>query len=387
MASGKKKEQKILQQRNRELAILNKIARSLNGEIDLKQTLEATLQQVAELLNLETGWIWIVNEDSGETELAAAQNLPPALTDNPDWMHGDCYCLGTYFSGNMEGAANVNFITCSRLKNLLSGTDGLLFHASIPLYAQEKKLGVMNVASRDWRELSTEDLQLLYTIGDLLGIAIERARLSAASVNHAIIEERNRLAREIHDTLAQGLAGIVLRLEAADALAEKHDMQEKLQSVIQQALQQTRFNLEEARRSVLDLRAAPLSGKTLAEALENLLAESAAGGGFAARFRHNGESKNLSSRIDNGVFRIAQEALNNIRSHARAENVEMTLFYEEDMMRLIIRDDGAGFDVDKGKSDRFGLVGMNERARLLGGTLDIRSCPGQGVDITFEVPL
>jgi DNA-binding NarL/FixJ family response regulator len=133
-------------------------------------------------------------------------------------MEGDCYCLRTYREGDLEGAANVNVVTCSRIKNLVDGTDGLRYHASIPLYASNNiRLGVLNVASEDWRELSAEDLRLLYTVGDLLSIAIERARLYERSVQLGTSEERNRLAREIHDTLAQGLAAIALQLESAEA--------------------------------------------------------------------------------------------------------------------------------------------------------------------------
>ena len=133
---------------------------------------------------------------------------------------GYCYCLDTYKRGDLEGAANVNVLTCSRLDGLVDGTDGLRYHASIPLYAQEKKLGVMNVASPGWRSLSPEDLQLLYTIGDLLSISVERAELFARSTRLGAVEERNRLAREIHDTLAQGLTATALQLESADALLD-----------------------------------------------------------------------------------------------------------------------------------------------------------------------
>jgi two-component system NarL family sensor kinase len=107
---------------------------------------------------------------SPEPYLAAAQNLPPVLADEPRRMDGSgyCYCLDTYRKGDLEGAANVNVLTCSRLDGLVDGTDGLRYHASIPLYAGEKKLGVMNVASPAWRGLGSEDLQLLNTVGDLL---------------------------------------------------------------------------------------------------------------------------------------------------------------------------------------------------------------------------
>jgi two-component system NarL family sensor kinase len=129
--------------------------------------------------------------------VAAAQNLPPALANNPQRMEGDCYCLDTFRAGDLEGAANVNVITCTRLKGLVDGTAGLRAHASVPLYAHGKRLGVLNVVSGDWRELSAEELRLLYTVGDLVGIAIERARLFAASTQIGALEERNRLAREI----------------------------------------------------------------------------------------------------------------------------------------------------------------------------------------------
>src|SRR5574341_1693571 len=171
-----------LRRRNRELSILNSIAEALNRSVDLDQALQAALSKAAELLDLKTGWVWLLSEESGETYLAAAQNLPPGLANNPELMQGSCYCLDTYKAGDLDGAANVNVITCSRLKKLVDGTAGLRYHASIPLYAHGKSLGVLNLASADWRELTADDLRLLYTLGDLLSIAIERARLFARSV-------------------------------------------------------------------------------------------------------------------------------------------------------------------------------------------------------------
>jgi hypothetical protein len=102
---------------------------------------------------LHTGWIWLLHEESGEPYLAASQHLPPALAENPRRMEGNCYCLDTFRAGDMSGAANVSIITCTRLHGLVDGTEGLRYHASIPLYAQEKRLGVLNVVSGDWDEL------------------------------------------------------------------------------------------------------------------------------------------------------------------------------------------------------------------------------------------
>src|SRR5918997_6370462 len=266
------RETRDLERRNHELSVLNEIARELNRSVELGEALGFTLSQVAELLGLRTAWIWLMDESSPEPYLAAARNLPPALADEPRRMDGSryCYCLDTYKKGDLGGAANINVLTCSRLKGLVDGTGDLRYHASIPLYAGDEKLGVMNVASSDWRSLSPEDLQLLYTVGDLLSIAVERARLYARSTRLGAVEERNRLAREIHDTLAQGLTATALQLESADALLDAGGAQ-KAHEPLRRALSLTRSNLEEAQRSVLDLRAAPLEGRPLSGALRALV--------------------------------------------------------------------------------------------------------------------
>lgn len=376
---------KDLRRLNHELSVLNEIARELNRSVNLGEALGFTLAQVAELLGLRTGWIWLVNEDSSEPYLAAAQNLPPALANDPRRMDGSgyCYCLDTYKKGDLEGAANVNVLTCSRLDGLVDGTDGLRYHASIPLYAQEKKLGVMNVASPDWRSLSPEDLKLLYTVGDLLSIAVERARLFARSTRLGAVEERNRLAREIHDTLAQGLTATALQLESADALLDAGS--EKAHEPLRRALSLTRSNLEEARRSVLDLRAAPLEGRPLSEALKALVDRWEAETGIGARYKAVNGSRPLPPRVEAALYRICQEALTNVSRHAEAGRVTVRLVATPERVRLSVEDDGRGFDASKVPEDRHGLVGMRERAEMLGSTLEVRSSAGTRIEAT--VPL
>jgi len=372
---------------NRELSILNTVAQALNREVDLSQTLQAALAHVADLLGLRTGWVWLLREESGEAYLAAAQNLPPALAESPHRLEGTCYCLDTYRAGDLEGAANVNVITCSRLRWLVDGTDGLRYHASIPLYAHGKKLGVLNVASPDWRKLSADDLRLLYTVGDLLSIAIERARLFDRSVQWGAAEERNRLAREIHDTLAQGLAAITLQLEAADALLDAGTKPERAHEAVRHALALTRKNLEEARRSVLDLRAAPLEGRSLAEALASLAQETAGKHDLALHWTVTGGSYPLPVRVEIGLYRIAQEALTNVTRHAQADCLGVQLVITPAQVQLVIEDDGQGFDAGQIPKGHYGLIGINERAHLLGGQLKLESCPSEGTRIEILVPL
>jgi two-component system NarL family sensor kinase len=246
---------------------------------------------------------------------------------------------------------------------------------------------VLNVASGDWRELTSDDLRLLHTIGDLLSIAVERARLYAHSIEFGAVEERNRLAREIHDTLAQGLTGIALRLETADALLESKADIQQVQKIIRQALEQTRANLEEARRSVLDLRAAPLEGKHLAEAMEEYIAELPRPNGLKITLNIASANRPLPVRLEAGLFRIAQEALANAIEHAAAEQVLVDLVTGPEEVILTVSDNGQGFDPNQIATGRYGLLGLNERTKLLGGNLDIKSQRGSGTRVEVRLPL
>jgi two-component system, NarL family, sensor kinase len=376
-----------LRRRNRELSILNTVARDLNRALDLEATLSTALQHVAELLDLETGWIWLLDEEAGDYYLAAQQSLPPALTEHPERMAGSayCYCLDTYKSGDLEGAANVNVVTCSRLWGLVESTDGLRYHASIPLYAHGKKLGMLNVASGAWKKLSAEELDLLHTLGDLLAIAVERARLFARSAELGAVEERSRLARELHDTVAQRLTGVALQLESADALLQAGAERVRVQASVQRALGLTRASLEEARQAVQDLRAVPLQGRSLAEALAELVDEARRAGPLEVELSVRG-ARPLGPRLEVGLYRIAQEALANVARHASARRAAVLLELSPERIGLVVEDDGRGFEPGRVASGRFGLVGLGERARLLGGSLRIESEPGRGTRVSVTIP-
>jgi two-component system NarL family sensor kinase len=255
----------------------------------------------------------------------------------------------------------------------------------VPLYHHNKRVGVLNVVSGDWRELSEDDLRLLNTVGDMLSIAVERAQLFANSIQLGAAEERNRLAREIHDTLAQGLTAIALQLETADALLESNPKNAHV--AVQKALSLTRSNLEEARRSVLDLRAASLERRTFYDALRALLDQYGAEWKLETEFELVGGDRPLPVRIEAGLYRMAQEALTNVVRHAKAKHVCIHVTTMPEQVELIVEDDGQGFDTEALAKGRFGLVGLNERARLLGGTLEVCSVPGEGTELKITVPL
>ena len=396
-------ESDTLLRENRDLAILYAIAGHLNRKIDVHEALQEVLAQVTKLLGLQTGWVWLLDDQDGP-HLAAAQSLPPYLADHPQRMSGSCLCLDTFLQGSLAGASNIDVLRCSRLKNAELENDptslGLRFHSSVPIYAGDMPIGVLNVASEDWRELAAEELQLLHIIGDQIGLAIQRARISAehtqAATRLATIEERNRLAREIHDTLAQGMAAITLQLETADALAGSNP--ERAQEAIRRALNLARKNLEEARRSVIDLRAASLQDRTLPQALEALLQETAQEG-IELDYHYEPIDKfpPLSPKLEAGVYRIAQEALANAYKHAQAKHISLSLFIEDNELCLYLQDDGCGFLPDEVtqvihsstqyRVEHFGLRGMSERVKLLGGTLYISSEPGAGTCVAACIPL
>lgn len=218
------------------------------------------------------------------------------------------------------------------------------------------------------RRLSPRELRLLTTIGLQLGVAIDRARLAEESAVHARADERTRIAREIHDTIAQSLTAIALEIESGR---------------LERALRVTRDTLEEARRSVMNLRAEPLAGKPLAQALALLAREFTSQTGIRVTVDTSAACE-LPLATEAELYRIAEQALANVRQHARAQTMRLTLRCTRAAATLTVEDDGRGFDPRRVPDDRHGVRGMRERARLAGGTLKIAT--RNGTKIEARVP-
>lgn len=369
-----------LDQRNKELTLLAHIAQALNQTVAIDEALQLILRESAEYFRLETGWIWLLPPDDSEHYLAAALNLPPALRDEPVRMTGWCYCIDDFREDDNPVADQIQTVHCSRLRKLKDGHGDLHFHASIPLIANGQKLGLLNLASAERPVLTQEELDLLYTIGGMLAIAVERNRLTAQSREAGILAERNRLAREIHDTLAQGLTGIGLMLESAELLLQTNP--ERAAAVIRKAVTLTHDNLEEARRSVLDLRASPLEEKSLPDAIRALATDYP----FIVEVTCINHTAPIATNVAMGLYRIVQEALVNIGRHANATHATIKLIHQPNQITLRIQDNGDGFDINTVNKTRFGLLGMTERAKLLHGTLSIDSTIGSGTTIVVQIP-
>ncbi len=228
------------------LQILNAIARELNGAVKLQSILNIALRQTVELLGLRTGWIWLVNADSRSVYLAAAHHLPPALAQHPERLSGWCYCIDKYLASHLEEAVNISSITCTRLKDLTEGTEGLLYHASIPLLTGNSKVGIMNVVRPQSEELDEAHLRLLYTIGDLLGMAIGRTHQYENSRRTGAGEERNRLSRSLKEHLVPGLNTLQTKTKAMQGWTEMGDKKK-----LKNALGQTQQLLEEMKEATV----------------------------------------------------------------------------------------------------------------------------------------
>jgi signal transduction histidine kinase/ligand-binding sensor domain-containing protein len=221
------------------------------------------------------------------------------------------------------------------------------------------------------------------------GWAVYQLRLQQIRSRFALVlAERARLAREIHDTLAQGFVGISSQLDAVAMLMPNDPGQAR--RYLDLARKMARHSLTEARRSVMDLRASALEGQDLAAALESGTAQWIAGSNVELSIDISGPENPLSQDMEQHLLRIAQEAVTNVLKHASAKRIWVKLHLEARRIYLRIVDDGCGFeqqDVFSGLGGHFGLIGMRERAERLGGELHLQSRPGEGTQVEVMVPL
>jgi len=207
------------------------------------------------------------------------------------------------------------------------------------------------------------------------------AQLLTQAREAGVLDERQRMAREIHDTLAQGLAGIITQVQAAQRV---WDTPEEAKPYLDRTLELARESLAEARRSVQALRPQELEDAHLPDALGDLARRWADGRDVTLRIDVTGDPVPLSPPIEVALFRVAQEALTNVARHAAASTVGLTLSYLGDVVLLDIRDDGKG--IPDPPPAGFGLNSMRHRIRTVGGRLEIESGPGEGTAISASVP-
>ena len=200
-----------------------------------------------------------------------------------------------------------------------------------------------------------------------------------------LANERQRMARELHDTLAQGLAGLVLQLEAIDSHLSRGNTV-KAQAITQQAMERARLTLADARRAIDDLRSGDLPNFDLETAVREETDRFTAASGIPCELSIVLPSQ-LSEKVHECALRLVSEALTNIARHAQAQHAAVSLHAIEQALAIEVHDDGVGFDPAQIGAGHYGLIGLRERARLIGGTLNIESAPGQGTTLKVQLPL
>lgn len=272
---------------------------------------------------------------------------------------------------------------------LLPGTAPLA-EMAIPIRVADRTLGLMVVQSFDPAPFDEEDRFTVQTIAGQVAVALENARLLEAERRLrglAVAEERNRMAREIHDTLAQGFMGIIMQLRAMEAAADPETARFHREA----ALALAQESLQEARRSVWNLRPRPLEDRGLAAALAAEVAALEGQFGLIGRFHMDGDAAALEPPVEVALLRIAQEAIHNAVKYARATRLDVGLTIRDGMAVLTVADDGVGFDPASppkpAAGGGYGLGMMADRARQVGGGLEVDARPGGGCRIVARVPL
>jgi signal transduction histidine kinase/DNA-binding NarL/FixJ family response regulator len=378
-------------ERDREpTAALAAVVEDLAGELSLRPLLERILMRSIELLGGDAGSICLVDEEAGvyrkEADFGVAcqsgrlfpltEGVTGAVVSRRGAVIFDDYLKVPGGHVSPEDRAT------------LRGVIG------VPIWWRGEIIGSCVVFSRDpERAFGADDAELLGLFAQHAAIAITNARLhEAAEVNaraEAAAAERNRMAREVHDTVAQGLVSILFQLQAVDGALSGGRIEEAAASLAE-ARTAARAAFEETRRSVLGLAPSPLEGRSLEEALELEIAWMNRTGLADVRLVTAGAPTQLLPGPAHTLFRIAQESLTNAFRHARARSVRVGVVYSDAGATLLVQDDGIGFDPARvereGASRGLGIRGMAERAALLDGTFELDSTPGWGTRVRAWIP-
>lgn len=369
--------------RTEQLRAINEVGRKISSYLSMDELLPYVAGSLEETFHYYNVNVFLVDAGTGTIKLSAGSGgyeneIPTGLTiEYGKGITGTVFQTGEYLlvpdvSGNEVYIASEE----------LPGTRSEL---AVPIHVSEEMFGVLDVQSDEVNAFDEIDVFTLQTIADQLAVAIQNARYYVETQELTVITERNRMAREIHDTLAQGFTGIIMQLEAAEqTLGEDNEQSQKH---LETARNLARESLNEARRSVWALHPQVLENLELTDALRQAINEFGNTAGIEVRFTTTGPVRDVSHDTENALLRILQEALNNIRKHAEADSVDVNLSKEEDAILLDVRDDGSGFSPETDTNGGFGLISMRERARLLGGSFVLFSEPGKGTRIQVKIPV
>lgn len=395
-----------LLRRNQQLAILNAISTTVNKSLNLQELLKHALNEVVRLTEVDVGAVFLLEGVLGKLELAACQGLSPEAAHLASEMGMlDSSCGGIMERGEVVVVPDIRNFRGKRARSLKKEHLASLMH--VPLMAKGSTLGSLCLGTRKPVEYTPEEEELLTAIGSQIAVAVENARLYAEVqqkeqirgelFNKAISaqeDERKRIARELHDETSQTLTAMLFSLDEASECSEVSEVHQRLG----QLRGLTEHTLDGVHKLIFDLRPSMLDHLGLVPALRVYAESRLVEQGVRVVVDETSAPRRLEPELETAVFRVVQEAINNVARHAAARNVWIQLNFSHHSLTVTIEDDGIGFEPSSIQATPgslrglaglrgLGLMGMRERLELLGGELEITSLPGQGTELVITVPL
>jgi len=392
------------ERRYHEVLALSRISAALSGLRDLDAILNVALDNLLDIMSGAIGGILLLDEETQTLTYRVHQGLSKSYVEGVRLKLGEGIIGRAAESGKAILIEDMSTDPRVAYPSLVSA-EGLKAFIAVPLRAKDRVLGVINVASRSAHRFTTNDVHLLHSIADQLGVAVEQARLYerlrkareryrqlARQTLMAQEEERRRIARELHDETSQALSGLSLQLQALADMAEMSGQDAEFIARLKKVQALSLQVHKEISRLIADLRPALLDTLGLVPAIRQYAENSLSPIGINVSVETRGTGRRLPPEVEAELFRFSQGAIGNIAEHSKARNTTILLEYRDNELLVRISDDGQGFDVSKittvEESGRGrGVFSMKERVGLLGGTCGIDSQPGQGTIVWAIVPI
>lgn len=351
------------------------------------------LNTIGRLLNAQTASLWLFDETTdslvlrlvaGGAQSAAPDSEHPFMTNPLSWKQNPAiqellFTAGPIVCEDLETDPRVNGEWREYLKQ-----KGARRFLAVPILMGGKVRGLVGVRHTDQASYRPEEIELTQALAHQVMLAIQLNEFAEQGQRAAVFEERNRMARDIHDTLAQGFTGVIVQLEAAED-AISCSSRTEADAHLRRAGELARRSLSEARRSVHALRPHALQEHNFWEALKGMIKNTTVGTALQTKCEAQGKIPELPQPWQENLLHIGQEALTNTLKYARARNFETRLSYKANELCLELRDDGDGFRL-KDRHDGVGHRGMRERVKQMGGVLKIATSGGKGTKITVLLP-
>ncbi len=366
--------------RTRKLSALYGVTAVASEALDLETMLDQLLERVLLAMKSNTGHIHLLDE-SGETlGLVAEQGLSPDVVAQIDPLPL-AKGLAGWVMTHGEPLLVPDIAADSRTNGLIDFNDRA--YVGVPIWAGGRALGVLSVFGTVGQQFNADEAALLASIADQVGVAVENARLRQRAEQAAVMEERARLARDLHDVVSQSLFSASVIAETLPRLWDRNP--ETVRQSLADLHRLTRGALAEMRTLLMELRPATLAEADLEDLLRQLTEAITGRTQMEVSLSVTGQHT-LPSEAKTTIFHIAQEALNNIAKHARASQATISLNGQPDQVVLSISDDGRGFDPKRVPPGHLGIGIMRERVEAIGATLEIISQPGHGTEVVVTWP-